>query len=90
MAPVEDVPIGMISIDGKYKPAKVRRELAPQFPYFQAAGGPDGEWQKGEVRTISASVVSSRTVFTLGCIPVRILHEDDRPWIRDPNGMLVV
>ncbi len=71
MVPAADVPIGMISIDGKYRYVKVKKERVGQYPFFQTKGQPDGDWQKGEVRTISASAVSSRATFTLDCIPVR-------------------
>ena len=71
MVPADGVPIGMISIDGKYRYVKVRKERVWQYPFFQAAGAPEGDWQKGEVRTISASAVSSRATFSLDCLPVR-------------------
>jgi len=71
MVPAEDAPIGMISIDGKYRYVKVKEERVWQYPYFQAVGKPDGVWQKGEVRTISVSAVSSRATFSLDCVPVR-------------------
>jgi hypothetical protein len=61
----------MISIDGKYRHVKVRKERVWQYPFFQAVGAPEGEWQQGEVRTISASAVSSRATFSLNCLPVR-------------------
>jgi hypothetical protein len=71
MARPEDVMIGMISIDGKYRCVNVRKDRARQYPYFQAVGAPNGKWQKGEVRSISVSAVSCRATFCLDCIPVR-------------------
>jgi len=71
MTPAEDMPISMISVDGKYRYVKVKKERVGVYPYFQAAGEPAGDWQKGEVRTISESLVTSRATFCLDCMPVR-------------------
>jgi len=75
-------PIGMVSIDGKYDPAKVRLKkgtdleaeltaIRQQYPYFQPKGAPRGDWQHGEVRLMSVMLVSSQAPVFLDCVPVR-------------------
>lgn len=66
-----DFPIHMMSIDGKYRSVWVQEKEAGQYPFFQQKGETEGERQRGEVRTITVSLVSSRSTFVLDCIPVR-------------------
>jgi hypothetical protein len=71
LARARDMPIGMTSIDGKYRHVKVKAQRVDQYPFFQPAKEPVGGWQGGEIRTISVSAVSSRATFCLDCVPVR-------------------
>lgn len=75
-------PIGMVSIDGKYDAAKVRvnrkddhevqrKAMREQYPFFQPKGAPTGNWQRGELRTMSVVLSSSQAPVYLDCVPVR-------------------
>ena len=64
------VTINMISVDGKYEFVKVRAVIAEKCPYFQQHGDQEGEYVRGEIRTISTTLVSSRATFYLDLVPV--------------------
>lgn len=64
------VPINVISVDGKYGFVKVKASTAAQCPYFQQHGEQEGEYVRGEIRTISTTLVSSRATFYLDWVPV--------------------
>jgi predicted transposase YbfD/YdcC len=75
-------PVGMVSFDGKYDPAKVRlknesdfesklQAIRERYPFFQPKGTPTGNWQRGEVRLMSVMLVSCQAPVFLDCVPVR-------------------
>jgi len=67
----EGLPIHMVSVDGKYRYVWVHQERADDYPYFQTVKEPVEDRQKGEVRSITVSLVTSRSTFVLDTIPVR-------------------
>ncbi len=64
------VPINILSFDGKYEHIRVKKESGAASEFFQQKGQPDGNHVRGEVRSISVSLVSSRSTLNLDMIPV--------------------